>query len=279
MMINLPGMAPLFKPAAPETVEKRAGDVILFYMQNIWTENFAPRHSEVDRAGRVKLRSVFDYLQEAAANHATDLGCGIGFLSASGKMWVLSRIAIELSRPLRLGDRLALKTYPTGFSRLFADRQFDMADESGARVLAGSSCWLLLDAAALRPLRPDRNLAESLPDNAGLPVFFPAPGKLVTPNDCRPVFRTGVVDSQIDVNGHMNNSEYAGMVHNALAGLLGRTPAVRTLQINFNQASRLNEAIELFGVVHDGGTFFIEGRDDAGNSKFQAAGSLFTDQN
>ncbi len=247
-------------------------------MQNVWTEIFVPRHSEVDRSGRVKLRPVFDYLQEAAANHATELGCGIDFLSTAGRMWVLSRIEIGFARPLRLGDRLTLKTYPTGFSRLFANRQFDMTDGSNIRVLSGSSCWLLLDAATFRPLRPDRNLADALPDNSALPVFFPEPGKLTAPDNLKPVSSCRVTDSQIDVNGHMNNSEYAGMVHDVLAVLLGRTPAVRTLQINFNQASLLNETIELSGFRRDDGAFFIEGRDSAGNCKFQAAGSLFTDQ-
>ena len=37
---------------------------------NTHTIPIVPRHSEVDINGQVKLRAVFDYLQEAAAQHA-----------------------------------------------------------------------------------------------------------------------------------------------------------------------------------------------------------------
>ena len=37
----------------------------------IYRENIRVRHREADRNGRLKLLSWFDFLQEAAANHAT----------------------------------------------------------------------------------------------------------------------------------------------------------------------------------------------------------------
>ena len=54
-----------------------------------------PRHSEVDLNGKVKLRAVFDYIQEAAAQHAEILGCGMRFLAkekgAAPSRWATGR--------------------------------------------------------------------------------------------------------------------------------------------------------------------------------------------
>ena len=50
---------------------------------NVWNENFTVRHTEVSREGKLRIDAFFDYMQEAAANHATDLGCGFTALRES----------------------------------------------------------------------------------------------------------------------------------------------------------------------------------------------------
>lgn len=240
------------------------------------SEVFVPRHSEVDVRGRVKLRSLFDYLQEAAAIHASQLGCGMRFLAENGMMWVLSRLKFRLARPLELGEKLLLSTYPSGFDRINAFRQFNVLDSSGAEVLAASSQWLLLSSATLRPLRPRDNLRTALPDNSDLPVYFLDLPKLPVSEELiarGAVCSARVEDSQIDLNAHLNNAEYAAMIHNVLATLLGHTPEVAELQVNFVRASRLGEELELYGEIARN-TFTVAGFVES-ECHFSAEGKLF----
>ncbi len=247
-------------------------------VKNVWRQRFSPRHSEVDRHGRVKLRSVFDYLQEAAALHAENLGCGMRFLLENNKMWVLSRLHVRLERPLLLSEELTVETYPLGFNKLFAVREFYISDSAGAEVLRGTSLWLLLAADTLRPLRPEASLAVPLPYNSGLAEFFPEPGKLVPPDEVGPAAPAAefeVTDARIDLNDHLNNAEYAAMVHDALAVRLGGSPSVREIQVNFIAASRLGEKITVSAAVLPDGGFFAAGFAPDGQAKFHAAGTLF----
>lgn len=246
--------------------------------KNIWIQKFRPRHSEVDRHGRVKLRAVFDYLQEAAAIHAENLGCGMRFLLETNKMWVLSRLRVRLTRPLALGEELTVETYPLGFNKLFAIREFRIAGASGETLLSGTSLWLLLAADTLRPLRPESNLDAPLPDNSGLPEFFPEPDKLVPPESVGSGSATlvsEVTDARIDLNDHLNNAEYAAMVQDVLAAKLGFSPAVREIQINFLAASKLGEKIAVAAEAAADGGFFAAGFATGGQPKFHAAGTLF----
>ncbi len=242
--------------------------------KKIWIENFTPRHSEVDAEGRLKIRSLLDYLQEAAANHAADLGCDMKFLRENHKIWVLSRLKLRCFRTISLGEQITVRTYPNGFDKIFATRQFQVL-ANGIPAVEGSSFWLLLALPNLRPLRPAENLAAVFPDNSGEPDYFAAIDKLTAPAAetlLTPLPPQLVGDAWIDLNNHLNNAEYAGMIHNFLAELLQHTPQFSELQINFMQATERDELMTLQGTLN-ANEFFIQGL--AGSqTKFQSAGRL-----
>ena len=77
---------------------------------NVWNENFTVRHTEVSREGKLRIDAFFDYMQEAAANHATDLGCGLADLETRGMVWVLSRLRLRIYRTPGIGERIAVTT-------------------------------------------------------------------------------------------------------------------------------------------------------------------------
>ena len=115
----------------------------------IYRENIRVRHREADRNGRLKLLSWFDFLQEAAANHAARLGVGLNALTERGRLWVLSRLKLEIRRSPRIGEELTVETYPSGVNRLFFTREFQVFDKSGEVIARASSAWLLLSAAKI----------------------------------------------------------------------------------------------------------------------------------
>ena len=244
-------------------------------MKAIWNETFTPRHSEVDRNGRLKLKSLFDYFQEAAANHASELGCGMDYLRECGKMWVLSRLKVEVLRTPTLGEPLMVKTYPSGRNRLFSTREFDLRDAGGTTIVRGTSFWLLLATESLRPLRPADHLPDMV-DNSTEPRFFPDLDKLPDAPGLAGIYTATVRDSQIDLNDHLNNAEYAAMVHNAAAEMFGGAPEFSAVQINYLSAANCGEEIAVRG-LRTGRNFFIDGVDKNGVVKFQAEGAVKTD--
>ena len=244
---------------------------------NTHSISFIPRHSEVDPEARLKIRPVFDYLQEAAAQHADLLGCGMRFLQTSRKIWVLSRMQLRILRPMLLGEPLTLETYPRGFDKLFALRPLVIRDKEGLNVVEAMSAWLLLDVDKMRILRPAENLNCPLPDNDALPAFFATPEKPAVPNDLPtdPIFSATIADAQIDLNRHLNNAEYAFYTHNALAKLLGHAPQIQEITVNYAKATKLDETIYWFAKINPDSTFFVDARGATGDERFQAAGTLF----
>ena len=62
----------------------------------IWAETFKVHSYEVDFTQRATLTTLCHYFQEAAWNHAELLGVGYSQLQTERRLWVLSRLLIEL---------------------------------------------------------------------------------------------------------------------------------------------------------------------------------------
>lgn len=224
------------------------------------------RHSECDRRGRLKLRSWFDFLQEAAAVHAEQLGVGVSMLLEHRMAWVLSRLKLVMEADLRIGDSVAVRTWPNGFHRLFAKRQYELF-RAGRRVGYASSFWLLLEAASLRPLKPSA-LPRPFPDNSARPEFFPELDKLPAPELEAGRLECPVRESLMDVNGHLNNAEYAGFVQDFLA-VVSPEWRTRQIQINYLNAIRAPDWLALHGGAANG-VYRLAGDNPAGQLCFQA---------
>ncbi len=234
-------------------------------------QSFRLRHSEVDRTGTIKLRTIFDHAQEAAANHAADLGVGMAYLAERRQGWMLSRIRFSFLRPLpKLGSTIAVETYPVGFHRrLFALREFIFRDGDGREWAVGSSWWILVELERLRPLELPAALAVDLPDNSARRRFFPELEKFAPPaGEIR--WRHIVPESGIDVNGHWNNAEYAALVHDFLARSRKTAGELKEIQLNFLQGALAGEELALTGALT--GTEFEFGGSRDGKAVFAARG-------
>ncbi|MGO9307665.1 MAG: acyl-[acyl-carrier-protein] thioesterase [Spirochaetia bacterium] len=177
----------------------------------IWIEPFTVRVFEIDARGTLGVRSLCDYLQEAAGNHAREFGGGVNTLQDRGMTWVLSRIRVRISRLPRAGEKLAVRTWHSGFDRLFSLRDFSLVDAEDNPIVTAVSAWVMLDLRARRPVRP--STVFSPPDPSGIPRAFAAdleklPGCAGDGKETSISVRW----SDLDVNGHVNNSRYAEWV-------------------------------------------------------------------
>ena len=221
---------------------------------NTYQETFRVRYSEGDRHGCLKLRTFFDYAQEVAGNHATALGCGLEALLAHHQAWVLSRIRVRFHQYPSIGSTVTLKTWPSGFDHLFARREFELTGADGTVLAEATSLWLFLDTAQLRILNAANEIGELMPDNSALPVYFTELGKLAVPAEGQTA-EFAIRETQIDLNGHLNNAEYAAFIQDALGA--GCYPS--ELQVNYQKSVPPGSLLNVI-FAREGQRFHIAGR-------------------
>jgi acyl-ACP thioesterase len=243
---------------------------------DIWKEQFPVGFTAVDQSDRLTLATAFDYFQEAARRHAEDLGVGRGPMVTTGQGWVLSRMSVLMEQRPHQEEAVTVRTWPRGWEKLFALRDFDIRDGSDRPMVRARSCWLIVDIEKRRPLRPQVTM-EKLPLNDGLDALPGGGAGLVSREGLAKAGERRAVYSDIDYNGHMNNARYVQWIQDIAEPdtLLGG----KTLRLDINYLSevKLRETLELWtapfaaGPDFPGSALAIEGRrPDSGQAAFRA---------
>ncbi|HOY60675.1 MAG TPA: thioesterase, partial [Verrucomicrobiota bacterium] len=173
----------------------------------VWTQRLRVCSYDVDSTRRATSVSVCRYFLDAAWNHAETLGVGFARLAAQGRFWVLSRLRIEFARCPAWGEAFALRTWPRGVKSVFALRDFEMTDDAGSRLAAGTSAWLVVDLVTKRPQRLDR-LMPGLSEMNGPSALGRDPEKLPDGEPGDEAFSAPVRYTDLDVNRHVGSSGY-----------------------------------------------------------------------
>jgi medium-chain acyl-[acyl-carrier-protein] hydrolase len=201
--------------------------------------------------GCVKPNALLQYLQEAAARHAEQLGVGFADLSQWDCFWVLLNLRLEMTDTPRWRECLTIRTWPSGCTRLTAAREFVGAAADGRELFRAASEWMILDKNSSRP----RNLSR-------MDLNLPPTGRKVLGTELRrlqrmpaPYTNGGTISvpfSALDFNGHVNNTEYVRWAFDGLHRHLGHTPAVRSVQVTYTAEVFEGDEIEILVAAETG---------------------------
>jgi len=111
----------------------------------------------IDAQGHANNVEYVRWMQDAALAAADALDPGAALMHAAGATWVVRSHHVEYVRPALLGDRLAIRTWLSDFTRVSCVRNYEFTRNGEPAVIArGRTEWVFVDAATGRPKRmPD----------------------------------------------------------------------------------------------------------------------------
>jgi len=239
-------------------------------MQAVWSEDIKVKVYETDLNGRLKLSSLFNYFQEAAGNHASDLNVGYFQLKEKNLFWVLSRIKIVIHQMPEWGEQLSIETWPKGIDKLFALRDFKFSDKDNTPIIYGTSCWLLIDSHNHR-LHKIEELGIYVPEeNKSKHGISELLDKLKV-LDGNPVsFNHKVTLNDLDILQHVNNSRYIEWMTDCFSIEDINRHSIKSIQVNYLEETKIDEVIEINQFKKER-IYYIEGFKKQDKSKvFQA---------
>ncbi len=238
-------------------------------MNTPYEEQFLIRFSEGNRHAKLKLKAFFDYAQQVAAHHAEILGVGVQTLRPKNQVWLLSRIKFQFEDFPEIEQTVRVQTYPAGFDRLFAIREYRFLTQDGDALAKATSNWLLVDTEKQRILSAKRECESIMPKLVNPEIAFPLLDKLPHTIESTTLSdQYKIRDTMVDINNHLNNAEYAAIVQNCIG--VGKYP--RTLQLNYQNAVPENETLNVQAKV-DGQGFHVVGTFED-KQAFQATGTF-----
>jgi len=235
----------------------------------VWSEKRTVRFSAVDKSNTMTLDAVMNYFQEAAVNHAENLGVGHEALAEIHQGWVLSRMSVQIDRRPKCDENITIRTWPRGSEKMLAIRDFDIIGADEIPVIRARSGWIIIDTEKRRPLRP-QTVTEKLPSNEGLDAMTAATGLAEHQFPLDSLKRTAAY-TDLDYNGHVNNVSYVKWIEDTMDPVLLEKAEHMRLDINYTSEILPGEVTEIRFVPIDPSdnatsqTFAFEGRKQRDN--------------
>lgn len=196
------------------------------------------RFSEADHHETITLPSIINYFQDGSIFHSEDLGLGVDYLKEKKRAWILSSWQVIIERYPRIGEKIRIGTWATGFKGLYGYRNFCMWDEKGDKAAYANSVWVYMDLERGRPARPPRDEVERYGTEAALEMDY-ASRKIMLPDETFQGELFPVRKYHIDTNEHVNNCQYVQMA----LEVSGEELLVRQMRAEYKKSALLHDKI------------------------------------
>ena len=237
----------------------------------IYREKIKLSNSACDSAGVWRPSAILSALQDAASAHVDVLGSGRTLLVQEGVVWVLSRLELQMDRYPAAGETVEIETFPLPNRRWFFPRSFILRDGDGRQIGCAATLWVLMDLNTRRMAAPG-SVAERLLDNSDLVAPLAAPAAPARLEGESATFTRLPAYTDLDVNGHVNNTRYADWLCDALGIDLMRDHCLRNLRINFAAEILPGQEMTL-NLVRSGENFHLSGAHE-GKVHFEIGGAV-----
>ena len=192
---------------------------------------------DVDPNGIVRTSSLMKYIQSAAQTQLTLNGMSYDELKGMKRAFILSRIKMEFTEPVRAYEHLSAITYPCD-SRGYSFLRCYALEKGGRTIGRAVSMWALIDTES-------RALVKVNDFELGLETHEPhtlALSRFAVPTSIREVGTYTVNYGDTDQNKHMNNTRYPDMYANFLPL---NDKMIRTISINYLNEAPMGERLRV----------------------------------
>lgn len=195
------------------------------------------RFSEVDHYGTLTLPGIINYFQDCSILHSDSLGVGMEHLKEQKQAWILSSWQIVVNRYPKMGEKVKICTWPTGFKGLYGTRNFVLEDMQGEKLAYANSIWVFMDFGRGRPAKPAVDIVEQYTCEPPMEMDY-APRKISLPEHFEDAGSFTVRKYQIDTNEHMNNGQYVKLALEVLEDV-----QVKEVRVEYKKSAAYNDVI------------------------------------
>lgn len=219
----------------------------------VYSELIKFTYSDFDAYDHILPSSLQHHFQDAAGKHAELLGVGYLDMIRQGALWILSKLTIEILEPLNYDETYTLTTWPHRKRLIYFPREYAIRNQSGRLVAKSISTWHIFS----RETRSIMSLSEldlglldeveRIPSNfESWQIDFPAEFKEFAGV---PRLEHEVTFTELDHNGHMNNTHYSDLAVDSVA--MSSERLISSYRIQFLCECALQDRIKTYRMLNN----------------------------
>ena len=218
-------------------------------MEPIFRQTQVVEDIHVDCFGRLNPSTILYFAQEAAGGHCQLLKLDWDTLAGKDLFWAVIRQKVEVERlPLR-GETITVETWPMPTTRSAFPRATVAYDQEGNVLFRIIGLWVLMSLSQRTMVLPGKSGIELTGTLRGNELA--TPGSIAPMQMERKDLKT-VGFSQLDRNGHMNNTRYLDWLWDLLPSQFHRDHPVKEFTVCYLSEAREGQEITLNWQLSDG---------------------------
>ena len=204
--------------------------------------------ADVDQNLELRLSNLFKYFQIVGSNHVETLGLGHQDLFEHNLLWVVIRMEVKILRTPKLEEVVTFTTHP-GDNRSFVfPRFYEVYDSKGKLIITASSMWALIDKTTRHVVTKPEGIktikGETHKDD------IPLPEKVVG-YALNEIVKRNVVYSDIDLNGHLNNTKYIEFMLDIHEPDFYKTHRISEVNVNYDKEIKYGDVVTLYSNLEE----------------------------
>ena len=225
-------------------------------MEQIYKQTYKISDLHADRWGRARPSALAFLAQSAAGGHCNLLKLDWETLAKKNLFWAIIRQRVQITRLPMRGETVTVETWPMPTTRAAFPRATVGYDAEGKELFRVMGLWILMDIqtrAMVVPGKSDVELDGIVRGNELAP-----PGSIL-PKELEHALPRTVVYSELDRNGHMNNTRYLDWVMDLLPAQFHREHPLRDFLICYHAEALEGQTITLDWQLSDDGCLQVDG--------------------
>ena len=211
-------------------------------MEPIYTDHFSVTDIAVDCYGRLKPSMILFFAQEIAGRHCVQLEVDYDTLEKKRLFWAVTRHKVQITRLPMRGETIRIETWPMPTTRVAYPRSMVAYDANGNELFRSISLWVLMDLDTRSMILPGKSGISVVGTLRGNELSSPL-GLMAKPlNNHR---QRTVSFTDLDRNGHMNNTRYLDWIYDLLPSDFHRSHSVHELTACYMSESREGQTLAL----------------------------------
>lgn len=231
----------------------------------ISANHFKITTAETDIEQRLRLGALVNLLIQSAVNSADSLGFGFKDINNQNLSWVLSRLTVTISKPIKWYDHIIVETWPKDIDKILYLRDFIIRTSEGIELAKATSGWLAIDMSRRRPTIVKGSAEEIFSKLRNKHAIEHLPEKLNGFNAGNK-FSYKAQYSDIDLNRHVTATRYIDWMMDSLDITYLQKNYPKQLVINYLKETMPNETITILQ-HQDNNNFCFEGENSSNNTK------------
>ena len=223
-----------------------------------YSEHYEIMPFECGENRALTLAYALRIIEHAAGRHLDNFNLSYDELVRHDAVFLLSGIQLEFLRPINAGEEVTICTWQRKIEKVRYIRDAEILGKNGEKLAACVQNWFIASVGQHRIKRPNE-LPEynvilpfdkaSLPDVSVIQIHMPEKTEYAALHE--------VTYSDLDYNGHMNNTRYAELATDCASKLLKKGNRVKGIKLIFKSEAMLSDTLKLYAAEKDGRLYVL----------------------